>query len=148
MHCGTRITLDPPGNSSENIYVQGNIQGNVQGGRVGFTQAVSRGFRLAFVTTGRSSRAEYWWWWLFYVPCSWILSIFGVGLETIFAIACLIPFITLGVRRLHDINMSGWWMLLWLGIFTGLILCFLAFRRGDLGDNAYGPQPNFPIKAR
>ena len=120
MHCGTRITLDTPGNSSENIYVQGNIQGNVQGGRVGFTQAVSRGFRLAFVTTGRASRAEFWWFYLFSIPGFYgLMIIFGTLAAVSDSIAILgigyvagifmfsIPQLALSSRRLHDTGRSG-----------------------------------------
>jgi uncharacterized membrane protein YhaH (DUF805 family) len=39
----------------------------------------------------------------------------GSGLlSAVFGLATLIPGLAIGVRRLHDINRSGWWMLLWL----------------------------------
>jgi len=59
---------------------------------------------------GRASRSEYWWFYLFVFIFSCIPLI---GLASLILI---IPQLAVGVRRLHDINRSGWWLLLW---FTG-----------------------------
>jgi uncharacterized membrane protein YhaH (DUF805 family) len=46
------------------------------------------------------------------------------------------------VRRLHDTNRSGWWLLLGLIPFLGqLILLYFWIQEGDTGDNRYGPDP-------
>ncbi|USH04619.1 DUF805 domain-containing protein [Grimontia kaedaensis] len=54
----------------------------------------------------------------------------------------LIPFITVTVRRLHDINKSGWW---WLVVVVPVVgpLVFLVFTllRGTKGSNRYGCDP-------
>jgi len=62
-------------------------------------------------------------------------------LSGLFGLATLIPSIALGARRLHDINRSGWWQLLWLTGIGGILLMVWAIFRGDEGDNQYGPNP-------
>ena len=79
-----------------------------------------------------------------------IVSIIGTGSEgvsipgwiyplsifyTIYALAVLIPSIAVGVRRMHDINKSGWFIL--IPIYN----IALAATDGTKGDNKYGPDP-------
>jgi uncharacterized membrane protein YhaH (DUF805 family) len=67
-------------------------------------------------------------------------SIFGwIGLLFLAFSFFVIPFplLSVTVRRLHDINMSGWWSLL---SFFPLIPIFLLFRPGTKGQNRFGPQ--------
>lgn len=46
------------------------------------------------------------------------------------------------VRRLHDINLSGWWaLLLWLPVINIGPLCYLLIAKGTAGDNRFGPDP-------
>jgi uncharacterized membrane protein YhaH (DUF805 family) len=51
----------------------------------------------------------------------------------------ILPNLSLGIRRLHDINKSGWWMLLFFTI-VGIIPMFywLYFKEGDQSENNYG----------
>jgi len=51
----------------------------------------------------------------------------------------ILPNTSLIIRRLHDINKSGWWMLLFFTI-VGLIPMFywLYFKEGDQSENNYG----------
>ena len=51
----------------------------------------------------------------------------------------ILPNVSLVIRRLHDINKSGWWMLLFFTI-VGIIPMFywLYFKEGDQSDNNYG----------
>ena len=51
----------------------------------------------------------------------------------------ILPNVSLVIRRLHDINKSGWWMLLFFTI-VGLIPMFywLYFKKGDQSENNYG----------
>jgi uncharacterized membrane protein YhaH (DUF805 family) len=63
----------------------------------------------------------------------------------IFGLATVIPGIAVGVRRLHDINKTGWWVLFaflffWLLLIPILLLLYWATRPGDQGDNKYGPE--------
>jgi uncharacterized membrane protein YhaH (DUF805 family) len=67
--------------------------------------------------SGRAPRAEYWWFYLFYiiayVAASIIDGILGTfGILIIFvALGLVIPVLAVGVRRLHDIDRTGWWLL-------------------------------------
>ena len=74
----------------------------------------------------------------------------GFGLiGGIFSLVVLVPSITLGVRRLHDINRSGWWLLMivfsWT-IIPALILLFWAIKPGTYGKNQYGTDPRQPVE--
>ena len=63
-------------------------------------------------------------------------------LSGVFRLAILIPSFALGARRLHDINRSGWWQLLWLVLLIGwIILIVWATRKGDEGPNQHGSDP-------
>ena len=77
----------------------------------------------------RSTRQEFWMFFLFYV-------LFGLAsqlidkllynvihfqfVNVIFSLAMFIPNLAITVRRLHDINKSAWWLLLYLMPFVGL----------------------------
>jgi uncharacterized membrane protein YhaH (DUF805 family) len=75
--------------------------------------------------SGRAPRPEYWWFFLAviiaYVIVSIIESILGINrmvagiygpLTVLLMLGTFIPSIAVGVRRLHDTNRSGWWLLL------------------------------------
>ena len=52
------------------------------------------------------------------------------------------------IRRLHDTDRSGWWLLLGLIPFVGqLILLYFWIQEGDTGDNRYGPDPKLTLPA-
>ena len=53
----------------------------------------------------------------------------------------LIATIALSVRRLHDINKSGWWLLIYLTIVGILLLFYWACSKGDADENVFGPDP-------
>ncbi|PIR04208.1 MAG: hypothetical protein COV59_03425 [Candidatus Magasanikbacteria bacterium CG11_big_fil_rev_8_21_14_0_20_39_34] len=107
-------------------------------------------FKKYAVFEGRASRAEYWG----FILIIFILAIIillpislmtGAAYETvvnIFAVFLFLPSLAVTVRRLHDINKSGWYVLLNLIPFIGgLILFIFAVKSGDQGDNKYGPSP-------
>ena len=127
---------------------------------VSFQNAVGLGFQHYFDFKGRSTRSEYWWWLLFVVLADIALSIVDMGIATfnyesgdgllsgLFKLATLIPGLALGARRLHDINKSAWWLLMWLSflliipmIIPVIVLLVWAARQGDNGTNRYGPDP-------
>ena len=101
--------------------------------------------------SGRARRAEYWWFILFVffvnIGVSIIDSIFlgfsGAGpVGLIFSLAIAIPTIALTARRLHDVNKSGWWQLIYLAPFLGVIIMLIwQCTRGTIGDNRFGPDP-------
>ena len=58
--------------------------------------------------------------------------------QIIFHLLVLIPSLSVTVRRLHDVNKSGWNMLWPLTIIGGLYLLYLNIIKGNEGDNNYG----------
>mgnify|MGYP001378939250 CR=1 FL=1 len=126
--------------------------------RVSFPDAIQLGFQRYFDFRGRSTRAEYWWWALFTILITVILYAADVligtwsvdmdaGLfSTIFELVILIPSIAVGVRRLHDINRTGWWTLLWLVPVVGWIVVIIwAIKPGDEGENSHGLPPGAQV---
>lgn len=71
---------------------------------------------------GRAKRSEYWWFVLFILVVSLITSFISPVLSWIFSLATLVPSIAAAARRLHDTNRSGWWQLILLLPFIGLII--------------------------
>jgi uncharacterized membrane protein YhaH (DUF805 family) len=97
---------------------------------------------------GRSRRAEYWQFALFYVIASAVVGIIDgvIGdtgiLSGLYALGMLIPGLAVTVRRLHDTNRSGWWVLLMFLPVIGLIWLFvLLVFDSQPGDNRFGPNP-------
>ena len=72
----------------------------------------------------------------------------GNGLISgLFGLGILIPGLALGARRLHDINRSGWWQLMWFGILfivPVIVLIVWAIKPSDEGTNKYGTAPRHP----
>ncbi len=60
----------------------------------------------------------------------------------IYSLAVLIPSLTVSVRRLHDTDRSGWWLLATFFPFLGaLVLLLFMVQEGDSKPNQYGPNP-------
>ncbi|MER5027985.1 DUF805 domain-containing protein [Pantoea anthophila] len=93
------------------------------------------------VFTGRARRKEYWMFTLFNILIAFLLgileTIIGAGdiLSNLYSLAVLIPGIAVGVRRLHDTDRSGWWLLLPI-----VNIVFLALE-GQSGTNRFGSNP-------
>ena len=91
--------------------------------------------------SGRSRRKEYWMFFLFCFIVSFVLGIVdgAAGLNgilgLIFQLAVLVPSIAVAVRRAHDQDKSGWFILIPI---YGFILMFL---EGTNGPNRFGPDP-------
>jgi uncharacterized membrane protein YhaH (DUF805 family) len=108
-----------------------------------------RAFQKYAQFSGRATRAEYWWFYLVTIAVSILLSIIDMILNTplefislIYLIVSLIPSTSIQVRRLHDVDKSGWYMLLNLVIIIGWIwLLILNILDSTPGDNKYGPNP-------
>jgi uncharacterized membrane protein YhaH (DUF805 family) len=119
-------------------------------------------FKRYFDFEGRSRRKEYWMFTLFYVlivllPIVMLgigavasgssdemspLIALGFGLIGLIALACLIPSIALQVRRFHDQDKSGWFVLLnFIPSIGGLIVLVFMCLEGTRGPNQYGPDP-------
>jgi uncharacterized membrane protein YhaH (DUF805 family) len=103
---------------------------------------------------GRARRSEYWYFVLFYVlilvGLTFVDSLIGtlneeagIGvLGVLFALGTMVPGLAVTVRRLHDINRSGWWVLIGLIPLIGdLVLIVFAVQDSQPGANKYGPNP-------
>ncbi|MEM7545654.1 MAG: DUF805 domain-containing protein [Pseudomonadota bacterium] len=115
---------------------------------MGFMEAVQTCLNKYATISGRARRAEYWWWTLFAILGSFVLTVveMGIGLvgilSGIFSLAILIPSICVTVRRLHDLDRTGWWCLILLVPLIGaIVILVFAITRGTEGDNRFGPDP-------
>jgi uncharacterized membrane protein YhaH (DUF805 family) len=65
----------------------------------------------------------------------------------VYALAILIPSIAVSIRRLHDVDRSGWWLLIGLVPIVGVIILIVFHATaGNPAPNAYGPTPD-PLPA-
>lgn len=92
------------------------------------------------VFSGRARRSEFWYFVLFNFIVSIIFGLIGkavdfTSLRWIYFAAVLLPYIGVGVRRMHDINKSGWYSL--IPIYNIVLAC----QDGTPGDNEYGENP-------
>ena len=112
-----------------------------------FTEAIRSGFENYVNFEGRASRSAYWWWFLFAILASAAANILdailGIPLfSVIVGLGLLLPGLAVGVRRLHDTDRSGWWILIGLIPLIGLIVLLVFFvQESDPGPNKYGPPP-------
>ena len=95
---------------------------------------------------GRARRKEYWMFYLFYIVFYIILSMIDMALGTfihtfVFAIALLIPSISIAARRLHDTGRTGWWQLILFVPLIGFIVMLIFLVQDSHDDNEYGPNP-------
>jgi uncharacterized membrane protein YhaH (DUF805 family) len=107
---------------------------------------------------GRARRKEYWYFALFHLIISMALAVIdgitgsfsaeaGMGLlGGLYILAVLLPGIAVSVRRLHDTDRNGWWLLIALIPLIGAIV-FLVFmvQDGKPGENHYGSNPKGAI---
>ena len=100
-----------------------------------FQTAIRSGFQNYANFKGRASRAEYWWWALFTVIVSVLLSSIHESLDDLGSLVTLLPTIAVAIRRMHDVDRVGWF------IFVPIYNLVLALRRGDAGENRFGPPP-------
>jgi len=63
-------------------------------------------------------------------------------LSVVYWLAILIPSLAVTVRRLHDSNLSGWWLLISFVPFGGIVLLVFYILASTPGANRFGPNPN------
>ncbi|MCW9718247.1 DUF805 domain-containing protein [Avibacterium sp. 21-599] len=100
---------------------------------------------------GRARRKEFWWFTAIDLLLSAILMLFDFvllssfgfsGLYGVYWIATLLPSFAVRVRRLHDTNRSGWWLLIAIIPFIGaIVLLVFACSDGTYGKNRFGEDP-------
>jgi len=129
---------------------------------MGFSDAVRNALMNNYVNfNGRASRSEYWWFFLFTMILQFIalpIDIVVLGYDmmdpgaiqivgTIAGLALFLPSLCVLVRRLHDLGKSGWWFLIALIPFLGIIvLLVFMVTEGEQLPNQYGEVPTNTIK--
>lgn len=113
--------------------------------------------------TGRARRAEYWWFYLatflavaaVVIVGAILVAIVGAVSDTAggvvsvlftvvyvaVALGVVVPTLAVGARRLHDTDKSGWWLLIGLVPFGGIVLVVFWVLEGTPGPNRFGPSP-------
>jgi uncharacterized membrane protein YhaH (DUF805 family) len=74
---------------------------------------------------GCASRPEFWWWVLFTSIAAMALRSVSYNLSGAFSIATLLPSLAVTARRLHDIDRSGWWQLLYFLPIVGWLVLII-----------------------
>ncbi len=113
-------------------------------------------FTLAFKNwnkfKGRANRSEFWYFTLIYFIIGTVLFYIDVSLlgynpmdptsmglsQSIFGLVAFIPSLSLTVRRLHDVNKSGWNLLWSLTIIGVIYVIYLNIIKGSKEGNSYG----------
>jgi uncharacterized membrane protein YhaH (DUF805 family) len=103
------------------------------------------------VFQGRSSRSEFWWFLLFSILISVVAAVldraFGTAAGSswlfldIVQLVLLLPGLGVTIRRLHDIDRTGWWYLIGLTGIGIIVLLVFYCQRGAPGPNRFGPEP-------
>jgi uncharacterized membrane protein YhaH (DUF805 family) len=118
-----------------------------------FFEAIGSGFRNYVNFSGRAIRSEYWYWTLFEAVVIVALIVIDERLNPgtemgafsvvnlIVTLAVIVPGLAVSVRRLHDIDRTGWWILLGVTVIGSFVLLYWACLRGTLGQNRFGPDP-------
>ena len=115
---------------------------------MGFVDAIKSGYNNYAKFSGRAMRSEYWFFLLFILIAEVVISILGAVLLgelgsillMIFLVASFLPILGLAVRRLHDIDKSGWYYFVVLIPLVGPILLIVWFCKvGTPGPNQFGP---------
>lgn len=105
--------------------------------------------------SGRARRSEYWYFALFSFLVGIVTNVIdavigtdydgatsGGLVNTVAGLALFLPTLAAGVRRLHDTDRSGWWILIGLIPIVGWILIIVWFcTDSKAGDNRFGPNP-------
>jgi uncharacterized membrane protein YhaH (DUF805 family) len=117
-----------------------------------FWQAVRSGFANYVTFQGRAIRSEYWFWVLFTVLGGLVTETLDAGIFTaqipaasplngIFDLITFLPSLALSVRRLHDIDRTGWWVLIAFSVIGIFVLIYWACKEGTPGSNRFGGDP-------
>jgi uncharacterized membrane protein YhaH (DUF805 family) len=130
-----------------------------------FMDAVKAVYGKYVTFSGRSRRSEYWWWVLYMIITGIVVGIieYSLGLGTgtvssgsgelaatynggplsgLWSLLNLLPGIGVAIRRLHDTDRSGWWLLIALVPLIGAILLIVWFAtKGTTGPNRFGDDP-------
>jgi uncharacterized membrane protein YhaH (DUF805 family) len=115
-----------------------------------FTQAIASGFQNYVNFSPRAARSEFWFWSLFSVLASIAAGLVDLAVfpdadvspvNSLVGLALFLPGLAVSVRRLHDLDRTGWWLLLAFTIIGIILLIVWDCMRGTAGPNRFGPDP-------
>ena len=122
-----------------------------------FIQSIKTCFQKYVIFNGRASRSEFWWFTLFICLVTILtiiadLLIFGeenllmqpyavLNFTNIFNIFVVLPSFSVTFRRLHDVNKSGWWLLLYFTLIGILVILYWNIKKGNEDENRFGLNP-------
>ena len=118
-----------------------------------FGQAIKSGFSNYVTFSGRAARSEFWYWTLFVVLVTMAAGILDRGLfdfdestttgvfGPLVSLIFFLPGLAVSVRRLHDLDRTGWWLLLVLTMIGVILLIIWDCIKGTTGPNRFGPDP-------
>jgi uncharacterized membrane protein YhaH (DUF805 family) len=95
------------------------------------------------VFEGRARRSEYWYYILFYLLFAFVVAWISIyikipSLYLLYILGSVIPTIAVSVRRMHDVDKSGWFIL--IPIYNLVMYC----TNGSQGPNRFGSDPKNP----
>jgi uncharacterized membrane protein YhaH (DUF805 family) len=113
-----------------------------------FVEAIKIAFSNYANFKGRATRSEYWWFYLFTFILNTVLEVatdvmddpspFGILIAAAISIALVVPSIALAVRRMHDVDRSGWWLLIAFTIIGIIPVLYWLIKKGTDGPNRFG----------
>ena len=117
-----------------------------------FFEAVKSAFSKYGTIAGRSLRSEFWYFQLFFfVACNVLIFINiinrgdyvggGMGPMSPIFVLVVIPNIAVTARRLHDVDRSPWWAFIAFTIIGLIPFLYWMCKKGDEGENRFGPEP-------
>ena len=129
---------------------------------MGPIRAVDSVLSKFFTLHGRAQRSEYWWWYAFsglgvFAAIMVDIAMFDMRnpslnpfsyLSVLFSLFTIPPGFTVTIRRLHDSGRSGWWYLIVLIPFGGIILLIFMLLPSDHNENMFGPPPGGMFRPR
>lgn len=137
-----RPTPAPSEKPEQNTYSQSPSSDNI--GFIGECIREIFGFKFS----GRLNRARFWKYtlvlYLFIIIVLLFLGLANAKGETlaIFILLLSILHLPLSVRRIHDLDKSGWWLLCCLIPYVNIVACiYICFFKGTDGPNRFGPDP-------
>ncbi len=108
-------------------------------------EAFQLALKNALIPQGRASRAEYWWFVLANLVVGIVIAILTrvsgifVIVNILYTLAIIVPGLMIAIRRMHDTNKSGWFLLIGIIPIVGsIVLIVMLAQKGTPGMNNYG----------
>jgi uncharacterized membrane protein YhaH (DUF805 family) len=112
-----------------------------------FPEAIRACLSQYVTFTGRARRSEYWWFVLFILLATLVAALIDTSFniivfQVVVGLALLLPQLAVIVRRLHDTDRTGWWILIGLVPVVGnIVLLVFMLLDSDPQPNRFGPSP-------